>query len=411
MLIIKFKYHLILYYLCFSQTTKDLGKKQHKVTVEGLLNKIPDALLDKLSSVTNVDYQVKKLYGKNLFYLLLYGYLESTRISLRSLEDIYHTQKFKFLFNIDQQSTIKYNSLSDRLANMDPDYFRMIYEYVYDLFSSRYNDNDAESYSIVRVDSTMVAEATTKLKEGITTGNQHNKKKQVKYTVSMTNLFPSGVDVFTQKEHSNENLTIPQVIFNHKDKSGIFVFDRGVNKRDVFTALNKDDIKFIVRLDPKARYKVVSTNELEIAKHNNLKILSDSYVTLFNKQSKQTEPFRLIRTVKNDNSKEEICFLTNCNDHSIREIIEAYKKRWDIEVFFRFIKQELNFSHFLSTTENGIKSILYLTLTLSMLLLIYKKENKLGYKTAVRRFRIELDELITKMIITFAGGDPSLVFR
>ena len=155
----------------------------------------------------------------------------------------------------------------------------------------------------------------------------------------------------------------------------------------------------------------MSTNELEIAKHNNLKILSDSYVTLFNKQGKQTEPFRLIRTVKNDNTKEEICFLTNCNDHSIREIIEAYKKRWDIEVFFRFIKQELNFSHFLSTTENGIKSILYLTLTLSMLLLIYKKENKLGYKTAVRRFRIELDELITKMIITFAGGDPSLVFR
>ena len=358
-----------------------------------------------------MDYQVKKLYGKNLFYLLLYGYLESTRISLRSLEDIYHTQKFKFLFNIDQQSTIKYNSLSDRLANMDPDYFKMIYEYVYDLFSSRYNDNDAGSYSIVRVDSTMVAEATTKLKEGIITGNQHNKKKQIKYTVSMTNLFPSGVDVFTQKECSNENLTIPQVIFNHEDKSGVFVFDRGVNKRDVFTALNKDDIKFIVRLDPKARHKVVSTNELEIAKHNNLKILSDSYVTLFNKQGKQTEPFRLIRTVKNDNTKEEICFLTNCNDHSIREIIEAYKKRWDIEVFFRFIKQELNFSHFLSTTENGIKSILYLTLTLSMLLLIYKKENKLGYKTAVRRFRIELDELITKMIITFTGGDPSLVFR
>jgi len=46
-----------------------------------------------------------------------------------------------------------------------------------------------------------------------------------------------------------------------------------------------------------------------------------------------------------------------------------------------------------------------------MLLLIYKKENRLGYKTAVRRFRIELDELITKMLIVFAGGDPSLVFR
>jgi len=80
-------------------------------------------------------------------------------------------------------------------------------------------------------------------------------------------------------------------------------------------------------------------------------------------------------------------------------------------MFFSFIKQELNFSHFLSTSENGIKTVLYLILILSMLLLIYKKENRLGYKTAVRRFRIELDELITKMLIVFAGGDPSLVFR
>ena len=80
-------------------------------------------------------------------------------------------------------------------------------------------------------------------------------------------------------------------------------------------------------------------------------------------------------------------------------------------MFFRFIKQELNFNHFMSTNENGIKIILYMTLILSMLILIYKRLNNLGFKTAKRRFEIELDELIMAIVVKCAGGDPDLVFR
>jgi len=69
----------------------------------------------------------------------------------------------------------------------------------------------------------------------------------------------------------------------------------------------------------------------------------------------------------------------------------------NIEVFFRFIKQELNASHFLSVSENGIKVMLYMTLIASMLLLLYKKLNDLGYKTAKWRFTKE------------CGGDPALM--
>jgi len=52
-----------------------------------------------------------------------------------------------------------------------------------------------------------------------------------------------------------------------------------------------------------------------------------------------------------------------------------------------------------------------MTLILSMLILIYKRINQIGYKTAKRLFGIELDELIMAMIVRFCGGDPSLVFR
>ena len=383
----------------------------HKISVKELLELIPDELLNKLSETSGVDYQVKKLFGRNMFYLLLYGYLESTKVSLRELEDIYSSQKFQFLFNINSKDGIKYNSLSDRLAAMNSDYFKTIYQYIYSKFTDLFTEQEALKYSITRVDSTMVAEAANKLEHGMYSSNQHAKKKQIKYTMLMTDVFPSGVEVFTKQAEHNENVTIPAVISKAINKDSIFVFDRGVTKREAFSDMVKNEISFVVRLSPKSRYEVVSSNKVSVKRHKNLQIISDQTITLFNKKGKRTGPLRLVITKQIDKKKEEIFFLTNCTKLDVTEVIDIYGKRWDIEVFFRFIKQELNFSHFLSTNKNGIKIVLYITLILAILLLVYKKLNDIGYKTAVRRFRIELDEMIMKMTIIFAGGDPNLVFR
>jgi IS4 transposase len=75
---------------------------------------------------------------------------------------------------------------------------------------------------------------------------------------------------------------------------------------------------------------------------------------------------------------------------SAKEITDAYRRRWDIEVFFRFIKQELNVSHLISLNKNGIEVMLYMTLIVAMLILIYKHANNIGYKTAKRRFEMEI---------------------
>jgi hypothetical protein len=383
----------------------------HKISVEELLKLIPDELLDKLSAATDVDHQVKKLFGKNIFYLLLYGYLESTRISLRELEDIYSSQRFQFLFNIDSENGIKYNSLSDRLSMINPDYFESIYKYIYSKFTELYSDEEALKYSITRVDSTIVTEAANKLEKGMYSSNQYGKRKQIKYTMLMTDIFPSGVEVFAENYGHNENATIHAAITNAINKENIFVFDRGVNKREVFRDIDKQGVSFVTRMNKTKNYKIISSNDITVCNHGNLEILSDQLVYLRNKKNQYSIPLRLIVTRKTAKNKEEIFFLTNRNDLQAIEVIHIYKKRWDIEVFFRFIKQELNFSHFLSTNINGIKVVLYMTLILAMLILVYKKLNNLGYKTAVRRFKIELDELIMKMTIIFAGGDPNLVFR
>lgn len=55
--------------------------------------------------------------------------------------------------------------------------------------------------------------------------------------------------------------------------------------------------------------------------------------------------------------------------------------------------------------------MLYMTLIVAMLVLIYKHANNIGYKTAKRRFTMEMRNLIISMIVIECGGDPSIFFK
>ena len=93
-------------------------------------------------------------------------------------------------------------------------------------------------------------------------------------------------------------------------------------------------------------------------------------------------------------------------------IADIYKKRWDIEVFFKFIKQELNLKHILVRTVNGVEVMLYVTLITAMLLKVYQKLNNLkGYKISKMRFAQELEEDLIKHIVLLCGGDPTKMYH
>jgi IS4 transposase len=128
------------------------------------------------------------------------------------------------------------------------------------------------------------------------------------------------------------------------------------------------------------------------------------------REEKVETQFRLV-VIRNEKIKKEFWFLTNEFELTAKEIADYYRKRWDIEVFFRFLKQELNLSHLVSLNKNGIEVMVYMTMIAAMLLLIYKKANALGYKTAKRRISMELRDMITEILIIFAGGNPKIVFK
>jgi len=402
--------------------------KEHKVTVNDLLRVIPQTLLSHLSQNTKVDYYSKVLHGKKLFYLLMYGILENDRLSQRTLEDTFNDPLFKMLFNLDRTESVRRSSISERLSKIDPDYFKQVYECIYDQFSEIYSYTEMVKYNLIRVDSTIVYETSGKLAEGL--HHNHDGKKAVKYSIAFDGILPCLSESFTASPYSSEDIALPEVVFNHvkqdKDHQNIYVLDRGLQSTRTMSSFNKKHIRFIVRSKENRKYIELENliTEQTSTDLDNLILLKDSLIYLYTGKNINTktgniysreelvqEPFRLIVAQSKDERDKQFWFITNEFDLSAKDITNAYRKRWDIEVFFRFIKQELNVSHLVSLNKNGIEVILYMTLIVAMLILIYKKANNIGYKTAKRRFTMEMRNLIISIIVLECGGDPTIFFK
>jgi IS4 transposase len=401
--------------------------KDHKVGVNHLLGVIPESLLANLSKTTKVDHYAKVLHGKKLFYLLMYGILENEKLSQRTLEDTFNDSVFKLLFNLDEEEKVRRSSISERLSKINPDYFKQIYECIYEQFSESYSLTEKEMYNLIRVDSSMVSETVGKLVEGL---DNKSGKKAVKYSIAFDGVLPCGSNVFTSPSYASEDIALPEAVMNHVKKENnhknIYVMDRGLQPTRTMKTFSKDNIAFICRVKENRKYV-----ELEslIAKNQNLDLrestlIKDCKVQLYtgilinnkrgkthHKQELVNHNFRLVIVQSKVEHDKQFYLLTNDFEISAKEIAQAYRRRWDIEVFFRFLKQEMNVSHLVSLNKNGIQVMLYMTLIVAMLILIYKKANKIGYKTAKRRFSMEIRDLAIAIIVVQCGGDPKLFFK
>lgn len=382
---------------------------QSKVSVSKLLEYIPTDLLGNLEEETKVNYQAKKLTGKVMLKLLLLTLLDSQKASLRVMEQIYCSQTFSIFSGI-TKSKIKHSGIAHRISSMNPVFFQKIFESLSNTFQGLLPAS--EKFSIWKTDSTLASLSAKLLRHSMHTGDKS--KNQIKFTLGLKNSLPTDALVFTQPKELSEEIALKQSIFHSLyAKNSIVVFDRGLQKRKTFCQLTARNIQFITRLKSRLHYRVVRrVDNVEGRKTTTLTLKKDMIVYLQDEDSKwTTESFRLILTTSRI-THEPLSFLTNIRDLGAEDITEIYKTRWEIEVFFKFLKQELHFSHLVSRTENGIKVMLYATLILALLLLVYKKLNQVAsYKIAKIRFVQELDMEIVKEIILRCGGDPTRFFK
>ncbi|MEQ1666381.1 MAG: IS4 family transposase [Bdellovibrionales bacterium] len=384
-----------------------------KIGVEELLGLIPESKLNEFAVSTEVDFSVKKLKGHVLFKLLLYSVIKSDRVSSRVIETFFNSRSFQFLADLPLQSRTRHSTISERLAHVEISFFEKLYEYVTNELGSKYVIEDVQRQKIKRFDSTIVSLSSRLLNIGMSndnkvgSGKRDNGLKQVKFTIGFDGLLPHQVDCYLEQNYLNENLALSETILKQKAPyEGITVFDRGIRGRKTFVLLCEENIKFITRLDERLRYETIEVLSNTVLQTETLTIQQDLKVYLFTANAKVKHPFRLI-VATNTNTNKLLYFLTNIFECTTLEITEIYRKRWEIEVFFRFLKQEMNFSHFVSRNENGIKVMFYLTMIAAMLILIYRHVNKLfGYKIVKLQFVNELEFSLIKEIVIFCGGDP-----
>ena len=388
-------------------------KTKSGISVKQLINCIPTDHLAELAEVTQVNYQVKKLTGEIMFKLLLMGILCSEKISLRVMEDLYKSKRFRLLVNLDSQNTTRHTSLSDRLMNIKADYFEQIFDTTYELLSKKYHSEAIKKQRIIRYDSSCIAASAKLLKEGIIHGQPSkegiHRLKQVKISIGFDGMLIRKAKIYNKQKYAGDDEVLRETILEtKKEKNEVVVFDRGLKTRKAFAEITDQKKYFVTRMNPSKGYDVIKPiANVKGKQTDSLQLISDEKVYLYHEQHvKFKMPFRLIRA-QSLQSGEQLFFVTNIWKMKAENITEIYRRRWDIEVFFKFLKQEMNLKHFTSYSENGIKVMLYVTLIAAMLILLYKKLNQLSsYKRAKKLFIEELDTELIREIVILCGGNP-----
>lgn len=407
-----------------------------KVSAPSVLRMIPDELLAKLARDTKVDYCAKVLKGERLFYLLVYALLCADRLSQRKLEAVFASQQFKSLFNFSVDMKVTRSSISTRLSTVNLDFFEQAYGLLYERLSSLYTEKEIRDMYLVRIDSSMVAETCNKLKAGFTVGRKaegRDDRRQIKYTMAYDGFAAKLAEVLSEPIYLSEDKAMPKVleglIKKDKNHQNLYVFDRGLMALANYKKVSLADAVFVGRINTNRKMKVVRSLMTEDTDRDlgKLELTDDVIVHLYNKEEEDPQEFRVVKArfkaptdtarkspgkTNRKKTEQEVYFITNVINApgklqlTPQEIAETYRRRWDIEVFYRFLKQELSFSHFLSTSDNGIKVILYMTLITAMLIMIYKRLNGIGYSDAKFCFKLQLEDWIIDLNVAIKTSGP-----
>ena len=132
----------------------------------------------------------------------------------------------------------------------------------------------------------------------------------------------------------------------------IVAMDRGYNDYGLFFNWTTEEIYFVTRLKENAAYEVAE--ELAVPQDRNIR--SDQLIRLTGVQAQKDCPCLLRRVVVWDPvNQREIALLTNLIAFGATTIAAIYKDRWEIELFFKDLKQNLKVKSFVGTSENALR--------------------------------------------------------
>lgn len=158
-----------------------------------------------------------------------------------------------------------------------------------------------------------------------------------------------------------------------------YTFDRGYFDLARLYTINRIGSNFIIREKGQLQYKVVH-GERPLRSSDN--ILYDQTIILTGQQTKKKYPDQLRRVVYySTEHKRTFTYLTNSFDIKASHIAMLYKNRWQVELFFKWIKQHLHIKSFWGVTENAVRIQIYSAITTYCLVAIVEHDLCLNRST------------------------------
>lgn len=342
---------------------------QDKYVFAQLVSFLDRSKFNRIVSKYGGDKYVKHFTCWNQFLSMMFGQL-SNRESLRDLILALEAHHSK-CYHLGMGKNVSKSSLAR--ANKDRDY-HIFEEYAYYLVSEARRKRVSD---IFKLDGNVYAfdSTTIDLCLSVFWWAKFRKKKggiKVHTLYDIETQVPAFFHITDASVHDSKVMKgIPY------ESNSYYIFDRAYNNFKMLYKIHQIEAFFVVRAKKNLQYNCVKWKR-RLPKN----VLSDATIKLTGFYPKQYYPESL-RLVKywDDEQKREFVFITNAMQISALQVAELYRNRWQVELFFKWLKQHLKIKRFWGTSENAVRIQIYVAICTYCLVAIIQKDMKLDRST------------------------------
>lgn len=342
---------------------------QDKYVFAQLISFLNRSKFNRIVAKYEGDKYVKHFSCWNQLLALMFGQL-SNRESLRGLIvalDAHHSKTY----HLGMGKNVSKSSLAR--ANQDRDY-HIFEEYAYYLVNQAREKRTTNIFNlggnVYAFDST-----TIDLCLSVFWWAKFRKKKggiKVHTLYDIETQIPTFFHITEASVHDSKAMKeIPY------EPDSFYIFDRAYNSFKMLYKIHQIGAYFVVRAKKNLQYKTIKWKR-RLPRN----VLSDVTIDLIGFYPKKYYPgsLRMVR-YWDEEQKREFVFLTNATHISALQVAELYKNRWQVELFFKWLKQHLKIKKFWGTTENAVRIQIYAALCTYCLVAIVQHGMKLDRST------------------------------
>jgi len=341
-----------------------------------LMSFIPEQVFASALETTVANHYYKKMMAKDHFLCLFYAVLTrntSLRETCKQIVLLGNSLSYCGIKQIPKKST-----LSDANNKRSHVFFQTLYLVLYKHYKSYLHRTNFSlpiggeiPPELVEIFDSTTITLFKEILKGAGRNAIDGKKKGGLKVFTKINFLENVPNYICMKAASANETGFLQLM--EMDKGSIGVMDKGFNKYSYFDKLNRSGRFFLTRKKENARYEVVESKDIEQGSD----ILKDQIILLNYKELKVSRTVKLrVVTYKDPIKGEVLEFLTNLMEVSAATIAQLYKNRWVIEVLFKQLKQNFELKYFLSDSENGIKSQIWVALIANLIFTVIERMTK-----------------------------------